>query len=64
MAEATPTGTTASSELELPAHWLIGFLHRILEGHQRIDVVVNHAGYNAMGLAVDIRPFAPRRRDR
>jgi lysophospholipase L1-like esterase len=24
----------------------------------------NHAGYNAMGLAVDIRPFAPRRRDR
>jgi hypothetical protein len=21
----------------------------------------NHAGYNTMGLAVDIRPFAPRR---
>ena len=24
----------------------------------------NHAGYNAMGLAVDISPFAPRRRGR
>jgi lysophospholipase L1-like esterase len=23
----------------------------------------NHAGYNAMGLAIDIRPFAPRHRD-
>jgi lysophospholipase L1-like esterase len=22
----------------------------------------NHAGYNAMGMAVDIRPFAPRHR--
>jgi NAD(P)-dependent dehydrogenase (short-subunit alcohol dehydrogenase family) len=111
MADATPAGTTASSKLELPAHWLItgassglgrhlveraltegdhviatvrregtlddlvdahgarlvverldvsdadelaGFLHRILEGHQRIDVVVNNAGYSAMGAAEEL----------
>ena len=62
MADATPTGTSGSSELELPAHWLItgassgarlvverldvsdadelcGLLGRILEGHDRIEVI-------------------------
>jgi NAD(P)-dependent dehydrogenase (short-subunit alcohol dehydrogenase family) len=33
------------------ANELGGFLYRILKGHVRIDVVVNNAGYSAMGAA-------------
>jgi hypothetical protein len=49
MADATPTGTTASSELKLPAHWLItgassGLGRHLVDAHgarlvvERLDV--------------------------